>query len=163
MNERQGSENDMQHHDLREQLQATQQESAENRDKYLRALAESENMRKRLERLHLERVWQDKKRLLARFLEVADQLEAALKYAHADDPLSAGVRMTYQQLQSIMAQEGVHPMQSVGETFDPNLHEALEITGSSGDRTRVTSEFRKGYTLDDHLLRPARVQVERID
>jgi molecular chaperone GrpE len=148
--------------ELQAQLETAQREAAENHDKYLRALAESENMRKRLQRLCEDRVWQEKKRLLEQFLEIADQLEEALRYASSDDPLAAGLRMTDQGLKTILAQEGVQPIESLGETFDPNRHEAVETTD---DRTRtpneVTQEYRKGYTLGDRLLRPARVEVNR--
>jgi len=148
--------------ELQAQLETAQREVAENHDKYLRALAESENMRKRLQRLCEDRIWQEKQRLLEQFLEVADQLEQALKYASADDPLAAGLRMTDRALQTVLAQEGVQPIESLGETFDPNRHEAVETTE---DRNRmpneVTREYRKGYMLGDRLLRPARVEVNR--
>jgi len=163
MDENKTSQNDEQHNDLQEQLKLAQKEAAENYDKYLRALAESENMRKRLERLCEERVWQEKKRLLTHLLELADQLEEALKYADADDPVGAGIRMTYQQLQNILAREGVQALQTVGEPFDPSVHEAVELADGSGEHHEVTREYRKGYTLAGKLLRPARVQVTRTD
>jgi molecular chaperone GrpE len=147
---------------LQQQLEAARQEAAENHDRYLRALAESENMRKRLQRLCDDRIWQEKQRLLGQFLEVADQLEQALKYASADDPLVAGLRVTDRELQAILAQEGVRPIESLGKAFDPNRHEAVETID---DQTRmpneVTREHRRGYMLGDRLLRPARVEVNR--
>ena len=139
------------------------QEALENHDKYLRARAESENMRKRLERLCDERVWQEKKRLLTHILDLASQLEQALEYVDGDDPVGVGVRLTYQQLERVLAQEGVGALPSVGQAFDPRIHEAVEMTGGSGERNGVTDEFRKGYMLDGRLLRPARVRVERMD
>ena len=152
-----------QHDDLQEQFEAARQEAVENHDRYLRALAESENMRKRLERLCDERVWQEKKRLLTHILDLANQLEQALEYVDGDDPVGVGVRLTYQQLQQVLAQEGVRALQSVGQAFDPRIHEAVEMSSGSGERNGVTGEFRKGYMLDGRLLRPARVRVERMD
>jgi molecular chaperone GrpE len=156
------TDRDQAYAELQEQLEAARQEAAENHDKYLRALAESENMRKRLQRLCEDRIWQEKQRLLGQFLQVADQLEQALKYASADDPLAAGLRMTDRELQTILAQEGVQPIESLGETFDPERHEAVETVE---DQTRmpneVTREYRRGYMLGDRLLRPARVEVNR--
>jgi len=151
------SPNGEQGSDLQEQLDAACQEAAENHNKYLRALAESENMRKRLERL-----WQQKKRLLTHLLELGDQLEDALQYADANDPLGAGIRIAYEQLQKILNREGVRALQSVGEAFDPSIHEAIELSGEGpGNPNEVTYEYRKGYMLGGKLLRPARVQVNR--
>lgn len=162
MDENVFSPNGEQHSDLQEQLEAARQESAENHDRYLRALAESENMRKRLDRLCEDRMWQEKKRLLAHFLELADQLEEALRYAAVDDPVVAGIRVTHQQLQTVLSQEGVQPFRSVGEAFDPNIHEAIELTADhSRDPNEVTHEYRKGYTVGGRLLRAARVEVNR--
>jgi molecular chaperone GrpE len=153
---------DQTHSELQQQLEAAQQEAAETQDRYLRALAESENMRKRLQRLCDDRIWQEKQRLLGQFLEIADQLEQALEYASADDPLTAGLRVIERELQAILAQEGVQPIESLGQEFDPNRHEAVETID---DRMRmpneVTREHRKGYMLGDRLLRPARVEVNR--
>jgi len=156
-------QNGQQYNDLEKQLETVRQEAAENHDKYLRALAASQNMRKRLERLCEERMWQEKKRLLTHLLELSDQLEEALKYVVAGDPVGAGVRITHQQLHNILAQEGVRALQSVGETFDPNIHEAVEFTDNPGEQNKVTHEYRKGYMAAGRLLRPARVQVTRTD
>jgi molecular chaperone GrpE len=161
MNEDTLSENTEQENTLQEQLQVAQQEAAENRDKYFRALAESENMRKRVERLCEDRMWQEKKRLVMHLVELADQLEEALKYASEDNPVAEGLRITYQHLQHVLAQEGAQPVKAVGETFDPNVHEAIDLTDSDGEPNEVTSEYRKGYMLDGKLLRPAHVQVRR--
>lgn len=155
------SQDTEQQRDLQEQLEIARQEAAENRDKYLRALAEAENMRKRVERLCEERMWQEKKRLLTQVLEFADQLEEALKYVNDRDPVGAGVRATYQQLTKFLTQEGVRSVQSIGGAFDPTIHEAVELIDGEGEPNQVTQEYRKGYMLNDRLLRPARVQVRR--
>lgn len=147
---------------LEEQLEAVRREAAENRDKYLRALAEAENARKRMDRLCTDRMWQEKKRLLMSTLEVSDQLEQALKYGKPDDPITEGVRITYQQLQNMLRHEGVQEIEAEGKPFDPALFEAVDMAGESGGHYRVASVFRKGYMLDGRLLRPARVVVERI-
>jgi molecular chaperone GrpE len=157
------SENTEQPNALQEQLQAAQREAAENLDKYLRALAESENMRKRVERLCEDRMWQERRRLVMHLVELADQLEEALKYTSDDNPVAKGLRVTYQHLQHVLAQEGAQALKAVGETFDPGVHEAIDLTDGNGEPNEVTSEYRKGYMLDGKLLRPARVQVRRSD
>jgi molecular chaperone GrpE len=147
--------------DLAALLEAARKEVQDTQDKYLRALAESENMRKRMERLCDERVWQEKKRVLSHLLEVADQVEQALKYASAEDAIGAGVRITLQHLHKVLAQEGVQVVPSVGQAFDPNMHEAVEMIEGDGEPNQVAAEFRKGYTLNGRLLRAARVQVHK--
>lgn len=161
MDEKDISQDNEQQDNLQAQLEAAKKEAAENRDKYLRALAEAENMRKRIERLCAERMWQEKKRLLTHFVELGDQLEEALKYADADNPLGTGIRLTYQQLQNILAKEGAEILTTVGNIFDPTVHEAVELTDSAGRENEITFEYRKGYLLDGRLLRPARVQVRK--
>jgi len=155
------SQSNEQQKTLQEQLESAQRDAAENRDKYLRALAEAENARKRVERLCEDRVWQEKKRLVMHLVELADQLEEAVKYTADDNPVASGLRVTYQHLQHILQQEGAQAVKAVGATFDPNVHEAIELTDSDGEPNEVTGEFRKGYTLDGKLLRPAKVQVRR--
>ena len=163
MTENQACQDSGEHDDQLAQLQAARKEAQENHAKYLRALAESENMRKRLERLCDERVWQEKKHLMTYILEIADQLEDALEHVDGDDPVVAGVRLTHRQLQHVLAQEGAQALESVGQVFDPRLHEAVEVTGGPGEQNRVVREFRTGYMLDGRLLRPARVRVVKSD
>jgi len=146
--------------EIEDQLQALREELAQTRDKYLRALAESENTRKRIERLCEDRVWQEKKRLLNYLLDVGDQLESALRYAEEDDPLGAGIQITHEQLKKMLQLEGVESVPSVGYPFDPSIHEAVEVSEEqNGTPDHVTAEFRSGYRLNGRLLRPARVQV----
>jgi len=161
MDEMQGSQDGEQKEELVQKLNAARQAAAENQDKYLRALAESENMRKRMERLCEDRMWQQKKQLLGQFLEVSDHLEEALKYISAEEPAGAGVRITYQQLQKALQREGVQTVHTVGEEFDPSVHEAVEMMDGPGPSNTVVQEYSKGYLLDGKLLRPARVQVTR--
>ena len=97
--------------------------------------------------------------MLLRLLTVADNLERALDHADADDPLRAGVQLTLNDLMKQLAQEGVEPIQTLGQPFDPHVHEAVATDGSGGDR--VIKVLQTGYTLNGELLRPARVVVGR--
>jgi molecular chaperone GrpE len=127
------------------------------KERALRLQAETENARKRAERRAGTQVRRERQRLLSRLLTVADNLERALAHATADDPLYDGVRLTWSDLRSQLAQEGVEPIQALGQLFDPNLHEAVAADGSGGDT--VVEVVQTGYTLDGELLRPARVVV----
>jgi len=159
-----------------EELEAIRQEAAEYKDRYLRAAAELENTRKRLERRYADQAEEEKKRLLRTFLAVADNLERAL--AHSDLPpsdfgelsravppasqgrsLRDGVKLTYQELQRLLSQEGVEPLEAIGQPFDPYYHEAVDTVAGDHDQETVVGERQKGYLYRGELLRPAKVEV----
>ena len=151
-----------------DELEAIRQEAADYKDKYLRAAAEVENTRKRLERRYADQAEEEKKRLLRAFLAVADNLERAL--AHSERPpsippdsqggsLRAGVKLTYQELQRLLIQEGVEPLEIIGKTFDPYYHEAVLTVACDDEVDTVVEERQKGYLYRGQLLRPAKVDV----
>ncbi len=153
---------------LEDELEAIRQEAAEYKDKYLRAAAEVENTRKRLERRYAGEAEEEKKRLLRAFLTVADNLERAL--AHSDRPPSVppdsqggslrdGVQLTYQELQRLLSQEGVEPLEAVGQPFDPYYHEAVGTVAGDHDQETVVGQRQQGYLYRSELLRPAKVEV----
>ena len=151
-----------------DELDAIRQEAAEYKDKYLRAAAEVENTRKRLERRYADQAEEEKKRLLRNFLTVADNLERAL--AHSDHPASIppdsqegslrdGVQLTHQELQRLLRQEGVEPLEAIGQPFDPYYHEAVLTVACDDEVDTVVGERQKGYLYRGQLLRPAKVDV----
>lgn len=134
----------------------------ENWDKYLRAAAELDNVRKRAQR----DVDSARKFALERFcgelLAVRDSLELGLGAAQqADaDALREGNEATFKLLVSTMEQFGVVEIDPLGEPFDPELHEAMTMQPSAdAEPGSVLTVFQKGYTLNGRLLRPARVVV----
>lgn len=142
-------------------LRRLTEELREKEDLYLRALAELDNTRKRAAREREEAEKRARKALLLEILEVVDTLELALQHASEDaSPLKEGIRAIYQQLLDILRRNGASAFESVGEPFDPHLHEAVG-TLESGDLPpgTVGLELQKGYRMDDELLRPSRVQV----
>jgi molecular chaperone GrpE len=147
--------------ELEEELEAAQQEADDYRDRYLRAQAEMANFKKRLERRYEEQIEEEKKRLLLKFLSVADNLELALNHADLhEDGLRDGLQLTYQELQHLLAQEGVEQIAPEGQPFDPSYHEAVAIIPTSEtEADTVVAEIQKGYLYRDQLLRPARVHV----
>jgi len=144
---------------LRRELEEAQRQAAENRDLYLRALAEKENARKRLERLHEERVAEAKRNLLRRVIAVADNLERALAHQEARDGLIEGIRLTHRQLQDLLRSEGVEPIQALGQLFNPAEHEAVALVEGPGPPGTIVGEELRGYRQGEHLLRPAQVRV----
>jgi len=147
--------------ELEEELETAQQEADDYKDRYLRAQAEMANFKKRLERRSKGQVEEEKKRLLLKFLSVADNLERALNHADLnDDGLRDGIQLTYQTLQHLLAQEGVEQIAPEGQPFDPSYHEAVAIIPTSeAEADTVIAEIQKGYLYRDQLLRPAKVHV----
>lgn len=146
-----------------EQLEQIQAEAAEWQDKYIRLYAELENSKKRLARLYANQAEQEKEQLLRDMLPVADNLERALANAsggEAEVGLRQGVVLTLKVFADALAKHGVRPIQAQGQPFNPELHEAIGAVPNSmlppGTVVRVE---RKGYTIGDRLLRPARVLV----
>ena len=148
--------------ELETQLAQAQQEATENWNKYLRERADLDNYRKRQERVLADRVQHQKKALLQKFLGVMDNVERALVYQDKLDrqDLQQTLRMVQWQMNEVMRGEGLNPVPTVGEPFNPYLHEAIEaVEDSDKPEGTIVEEVLKGYTLGDETLRPARVKV----
>ena len=131
------------------------------RAKYLYALAEVENTRKRLQRRSDEASHALKKRLLLKFLPVLDNLERSLAYDDSEE-LRAGLAATLRGFESALESEGVTPILTTGERFNPKVAEAIGTQPAEGveDET-VLAEAQRGYLVDDEVLRPAYVVVAK--
>jgi molecular chaperone GrpE len=157
-----GTTDDQRIAELEAQLEQVRAEAAANWDKYLRERAEMENFRKRQERVAADRVRRDKNELLHKVLDVMDNLDRAMHYEESMDreSLHQGLRMVQWQLNELLKGEGLTPVPTVGEPFDPRVHEAIEqIQSDEHPEGTVVEEVRKGYMLGDEMLRPARVKV----
>jgi molecular chaperone GrpE len=147
---------------LETQLAQARKEASENWNKYVRQQAEWDNFRKRQERVAMDRIQQQKKSLFKQILEVMDNVERALAYQDTMDKeqLQQTLRMLMWQMNEVLRAEGLAPIPTLGETFNPYVHEAVEAVESSEqpDNT-ILEELRKGYTLGEETLRPARVKV----
>ena len=148
--------------ELESQLAQARQEATENWNKFLRERAEMENFRKRQERITVDRVQQQKKALFHKILSVMDNVERALGYQDTLDRqgLQQALRMVLWQMNEVMRGEGINPVPTIGETFNPYVHEAIEaVDDSDKPEGIIVEEVLKGYTLGDETLRPARVKV----
>ncbi len=148
--------------ELEIQLEQARQEAAENWNKYLRERAEMDNFRKRQERIATDRLQREKKELFQKILGVMDNVERALAYQDTMDrqALQQALRMVMWQMNEVMRSEGLTPVPTVGEVFDPYVHEAIEaVEGSDQPEGTIIEEVLKGYKLGDETLRPARVKV----
>ncbi len=150
---------------LREELEKARAEAAEYKDRWLRAVAEMENMRKRLEKRFTDEAEREKRRFLRAILPLVDNLEMVIKHSETNpEVLREGVKMIYQDLLRTLQTEGLEPIPSVGQKFDPFLHEAVEVveTKEHPEET-VVDEVQRGYRYKGELLRPARVRVAKKD
>lgn len=148
--------------ELEAQLAQARAEAATNWDKYLRERAEMDNYRKRQERIANDRIRSEKYNLLHKVLEVMDNLDRAMRFEESMDreSLHQGLRMVQWQLSELLKGEGLTPVPTVGQPFDPHVHEAIEqIPSGEHPEGTVVEEVRKGYMLGDDMLRPARVKV----
>jgi molecular chaperone GrpE len=149
---------------LRQQLTEAQQEASQNYDKFLRARADMENYRKRMERTSAERADTVRKDILRKLLAVKDNLQRALHYgeSHGDNTegIIEGVKLTEYQLNQILSQEGVQQIDALGKPFDPTDEEAVQTVHDPGAPDhQVVQVVREGYTYKDEVLRPAQVIV----
>lgn len=124
---------------------------------------ETAEMRSRLMKTLEDRAKQGQFDFLASLLPVLDNLNLAIEASEKDpslDHLRDGVKGTARSFETALAKVGVESIASVGEKFDPELHEAVDMTPVDPDGDgMITAEYSKGYRFGDRLLRPARVQV----
>jgi molecular chaperone GrpE len=128
---------------------------------YLRALADFENYRKRVESERTSAAQRGKREIILSLLELSDSFELALQHVgDTPSPLAEGLKAIYRRLQNLLEREGVTPIQSVGQKFDPRIHEAIDsVRSDKYEPGTVVEEFKKGYSWGDELLRPSRVRV----
>src|SRR5260370_2622121 len=144
---------------LRAEIGEKEKEIAELKDKYLRTLAESENARKRIRQQSEESVRIQRESILRDLLPIIDNLERALAAARdGTDPKTIldGVQMTVRALLDFLRAQGVTPLASVGQAFDPARHEAVDHVESDAHQPNtVVDEFHRGYQIGERILRPA--------
>jgi molecular chaperone GrpE len=143
------------------EIERLKQELSHSRDMHLRALADFDNYRKRVQREQASTAQAGKRQLVLALLDVMDDFERALSHANTTPAsILAGTRVIHQQLSDLLQAQGVMPYSSVGQPFDPALHEAIAVsTTAQAPPGVVVDELRHGYRWGDEVLRPARVRV----
>lgn len=148
-----------------EDLEQVRRQRDEYQDLLLRKTAELDNFRKRTERERVEREQAAATDLLRDLLPLVDDLERALAVppdSAAVDSYRNGVELIHKQLLDLLEKRGVVPIPSVGEDFDPHVHQAVAVEPSEGHRDgEIIDEMRRGYTLRGRLLRAAMVRVSK--
>ena len=129
-------------------------------DAYLRLAADYDNFRKRSQKEKEASYGNGKADAVEKLLPVYDNLERALNQATEDEAYKKGVEMTMTQLVSIFTGLGVEIFGEVGETFDPNIHNAVMHTeDENAAENTITQVFQKGFKLGEKIVRFAMVQV----
>ncbi len=146
--------------DVMEKLQA---ELEEQKDKYLRLVAEFDNFKRRTAKERIELIQTAGKDVIISLLEVMDDCERAEKQLKDTDDIAAqkeGIQLVFNKLRNTLQAKGVTPMESINTEFDVEKHEAITETPADEEmKGRVVDEIEKGYYLNNKLIRFAKVVV----
>ncbi|MFD0682694.1 MULTISPECIES: nucleotide exchange factor GrpE [unclassified Paenibacillus] len=146
-----------------QELEQLRKESEENYQRYLRAQADFDNFRRRTRLEKEEFAKYASMKVIEQLLPVLDNLERALNAGQEGkdyEALHKGVDMISRQLDQTLANEGLQAMESVGQPFNPEFHQAImQVESEEHEEGIVVEEIQKGYLLKDKVLRPAMVKV----
>lgn len=150
---------------LKQQVTQLKEEVEQLRDKWMRAVADLENFKKRSTREREDYCKYASEELLREMLPVVDNLQRALNHTgdhERKEALREGIQMTLKQFLSVMEKFGVAQIQALNEPFDPSRHEAvMQVESQDHQPNTVVQELERGYLLHDRLLRPAKVVVSK--
>jgi molecular chaperone GrpE len=145
---------------LKKKLAEAESKTGEYRDSWLRAQADFQNYKKRLERDNEMMYLSMKGDIIKKVLPALDDLERALQNRRADDPWADGIELIARKLQNMLESEGIKRIEAVGAEFDPNFHEAISHEPADGAKSgSVIGVVQNGYMLGERVIRPALVRV----
>jgi len=149
--------------DTSAELAAAKAKAEENYNKFLYAMADFENYKKRIERQFADIATAGKRTLIERLLPVVDNLERALAHDADQSVTRKGLEQTLRGFEAVLAGEGVRAFSVAGERFDPNLAEAIGTRAAEPgvEDDTVVEVAERGYKYGDELLRPAKVIVAK--
>jgi molecular chaperone GrpE len=148
--------------ELKEELARKEKEATDNYDKYLRAVADLDNYKKRAIREKADIIKYGKEDVIKDILPFVDSLDRASEHADSSDvqAFKEGIKLIQEQLLSCLKKHGVEKIDSVGLDFDPNFHEAMmQVESEEHAENKVVNEVQKGYLLNGRLLRPSKVCI----
>lgn len=142
------------------ELQSKQQELDELTDRYKRILAEFENHKKRSQKEREGLYNSILGDIIEVILPILDNLENAVKVETSDENYKKGIELVLKQFQDVLKSKGVEEIKALGETFDPELHEAVSsIQDDSKGEKEIVQEYRKGYKIGHKVIRHSMVVV----
>jgi molecular chaperone GrpE len=151
--------------ELEAKIAGLEKEKKDNWDRYLRAAADLENLRKRQKREAEDAKFEAKAKVLKEMLPVVDNLERAVEHAAAGseekNPIVEGVQLVLRQFTTAFERLDVTAIDAMGQPFDPNLHEAISQQESDQPPGTVVQVLQRGYKSGDRLLRPSLVVVAK--
>jgi molecular chaperone GrpE len=149
--------------ELETKVAGLEKEKKDNWDRYLRAAADLENMRKRQKREIEDAKFEAKNKILKEMLPVVDNLERAIEHASqaGTNPIVEGVQLVLRQFTTAFERLDVTAIDAMSAPFDPNLHEAISQQESDQPAGTVVQVLQRGYKSGERLLRPALVVVAK--
>ena len=144
-------------------LEKAEAAAQEHRDAWLRAKADSDNIRKRAQNDLANAHKFALENFSAELIPVRDSLEAALASQTATpDALRSGVELTLKQLTTAFEKFSIREINPLGEKFDPHKHQSISMVESEAEPNTVIGVLQKGYSLNDRILRPALVSIAKL-
>ena len=144
-------------------LAEKEKEAAANYDKYVRAVAELDNYKKRAAKEKADIIKFGKEDVIKDILPFVDSLDRALEHAESAPDINSfkeGLKLIQDQLLCSLKKHGVERIECAGQEFDPNFHEAMmQVDSEHHEENKVINEYERGYLLNGRLLRPSRVSV----
>lgn len=149
--------------DLSAKLQEKEKEATDNYDKYVRAVAELENYKKRALREKTDSIKYGNENIIKDILPLVDNLDRALQHTGNSGDFEAfkeGLKILQDQLLCTLEKHGVQRIECADKDFDPNVHEAMfQVDSDVHNDNKIVEELERGYILNGRLLRPAKVSV----
>ncbi len=148
---------------MQSRVQQLEQEASSFRDQYLRTAADLKNFKRRTEEERGTLIRNATAGLIMKILPILDDFDLAMQHVPAEVVGTAwfnGLQGVQRKLQTVLEGEGVKPIEALGQTFDPNFHDAVMHEDAGPEQAgKVTADLRKGYTLHDKVIRPSMVKV----
>ena len=148
---------------LRKQLEDLRKEKDDIFAKLQRVAADYDNYQKRSARQMADSITYEKDKIIKALLSVLDDFERGLVHAENVDSVVEGMKLVYEHLKGVLRSQGVEPIESTGEKFDPAHHQAITLTSVAGKEDGVVlEELQKGYKLNGRVIRASRVVVNKV-
>jgi molecular chaperone GrpE len=152
---------------LQQEVEAVKQELSQMKDRYMRSVAEMENLRKRMDKEKNDLLRYGQEKLIQDLLPVLDSFDKALAATEGSaaapsstENVAEGIKLVFKQLSAALERHGLKVVEALDKPFDPNLHQALMRQEKHDIREdTVVQEYTRGYLLHDRLIRPAMVVV----